>query len=71
MARNIMDKCIGKYCKVVTKEPGEERANVTSGIIKGIDHDGGFITIESKQGLGILNIKAIVAIKPKEQEKIV
>jgi len=38
---------------------------VVTGIVKDIDHDEGFITIESKQGLGILNIKSIVAIKPK------
>ncbi len=69
MAENILNKCVGRYCKIVTKEPGEEKANVITGIIKDIDHDGGFITIESKQGLGMLNIKTIVAIKPKEQEK--
>ncbi|MCK5261551.1 MAG: hypothetical protein KAJ44_05180 [Thermoplasmatales archaeon] len=69
MTRNIMDRCIGRYCKIVTKEPGEEKAIVVTGIVKDIDHDGGFITIESKQGLGMLNIKTIVAIKPKEQEK--
>ena len=62
-----MDKLIGKYCKIVTKEPGEEKANVVTGIVKDIDHDEGFITIESKQGLGILNIKSILAIKPKKQ----
>jgi len=65
MARNIMDRCIGRYCKIVTKEPGEEKASVVTGIVKDIDHDEGFITVESKQGLGILNIKSIVAIKPK------
>ena len=69
MTRNIMDRCVGRYCKIVTKEPGEEKAIVVTGIVKDIDYDEGFITIESKQGLGILNIKTIVAIKPKEQEK--
>jgi len=60
-----MDRCIGRYCKIVTKEPGEEKASEGTGIVKDIDHDEGFITIESKQGLGILNIKSILAIKPK------
>ena len=69
MTRNIIDRCMGRYCKIVTKEPGGERTNVTFGIIKDIDYDEGFITIESKQGLGMLNIKTIVAIKPMEQEK--
>ncbi len=65
MPGNIIDKCIGKYCKIVTKEPGEEKANVVTGIIKDIDHDEGFVTIESNQGVNCLNIKTIVAIKPR------
>ena len=65
MPGNIIDRCIGKYCKIVTKEPGEEKANVVTGIIKDIDHDEGFVTIESNQGVNCLNIKTIVAIKPK------
>ena len=62
MPGNIMNRCIGKYCKIVTKEPGEEKANVVTGIVKDIDHDEGFITVESKEGIGILNIKSIIAI---------
>ena len=65
MKRNSMDRLIGKYCKIVTKEPGEERSYVVTGMVKDIDHTAGFIIIESEQGPGCLNIKAIVAIKPK------
>ena len=65
MSGNIMDRCIGRYWKIVTKEPGKEKASVVTGIVKDIDHDEGFITVESKQGLGVLNIRSIVAIKPK------
>ena len=68
MPGNIMNRCIGKYCKIVTKEPGEDKACVVTGIVKDIDHDGGFITIESKQGTGLLNIKSIIAIKPRNKE---
>ena len=68
MPGNIMNRCIGKYCKIVTKEPGEEKANVVTGIVKDIDHDEGFITIESKEGTGMLNIKSIIAIKPRNKE---
>ncbi|GAH06509.1 unnamed protein product [marine sediment metagenome] len=67
MNGRCVDKLIGKYCKIVAKEPGEEKAGVVTGIVKDVDHDEGFITIESKQGLGILNIKSILAIKPKKQ----
>ena len=65
MKKNSMDRLIGKYCKIVTKEPGEERTHVVTGIVKEIAHDAGFIIIESNQGVGCLNIKTIVAIKPK------
>ncbi len=64
-----MDRLIGKYCKIITKEPGEDKSHVVTGLVKNIDHDDGFITIESWQGLGVLNIDTIIAIKPKKQEK--
>jgi hypothetical protein len=66
MKENSMDRLIGKYCKIVTKEPGEERLHVVTGIVKEIVHDEGFIVIESNQGVGCLNLKTIVAIKPKQ-----
>ena len=69
MTRNIVDRCIGKYCKIVTKEPGEDKSHVITGLVKNIDHDEGFLTIESSQGLGLLNIKTIVAIKPRSETK--
>ena len=65
MEKKCMDRLIGRHCKIVTKEPGEERAHVVFGMVKDIDQNAGFITIESEQGPDYLNIKAIVAIKPK------
>jgi hypothetical protein len=70
MKENSMDGLIGKYCKVVSKELGNEGSYVVIGIVKDIDHNAGFITIESNHGLGYLNIKSIVAIKPKERTRI-
>ena len=67
MNGKCVDRLIGKYCKIVTKEPGEKKANVVTGIVNEIDHEAGFIMIESSQGTGCLNIKTIVAIKPKEK----
>jgi len=66
-----MDRLIGRYCKIVTEELGDKRTHVVTGVVKDIDHDDRFITIESWQGLGVLNIDTIIAIKPKKQEKIV
>jgi len=65
MEKKCMDRLIGRHCKIVTKEPGEDRAYVYTGMVKDIDQDAGFIIIESEQGPDYLNIKAIVAIKPK------
>ena len=65
MDKKCVDKLIGKYCKIVTNEPGDDRSYVVIGIVKDIDHDAGFITVESTQGLGCLSINTIIAIKPK------
>ena len=70
MNEKCVDRLIGKYCKIITKEPGEDRANVVTGIIMEIDHDAGFIMIESTQGMGCLNINTIVAIKPRREMKL-
>ena len=59
-----MERLVGKYCKIVTKEPGEDRANVVTGILEDVDYKDGFIMVDSSQGLGCLRIDTIVAIKP-------
>ena len=59
-----MDRLVGKYCKIVTKEPGDQRVSVVTGILEEVDHKDGFILIDSSQGLGVLRINTIVAIKP-------
>lgn len=64
MEKKYLERLVGKYCKIVTKEPGEDRANVVTGTIEDIDYKDGFILIDSSQGLGCLRINTIVAIKP-------
>jgi flagellin FlaB len=64
-----MEKLVGKYCKIVTKEPGEERANVVSGILEDVDYTDGFILVDSSQGLGCLRIDTIIAIKPGKKHR--
>ena len=68
MEKKCMDKLIGKYCKIVTTEPGEETAHVVFGTVTRIDYDAGFIIIESNQGVGCLNMKIIEAIKPSSKK---
>ncbi|RLF57110.1 MAG: hypothetical protein DRN27_08385 [Thermoplasmata archaeon] len=67
MERKYVKRLVGKYCKIVTKEPGEQRASAIIGKIEEIDTDDGFVIIDSNQGLGCININTIVAIKPSSQ----
>ncbi len=69
MNGKCVDRLIGKYCKIVTKEPGVKKATIVTGVVNEVDHEAGFIMIESSQGVGCLNIKTIIAIKPKKKLK--
>jgi len=69
MEKKYMERLIGKYCKIVTKEPGEERANVITGTLEDVDYKDGFILVDSQQGLGCLRINTIIAIKPGNKYK--
>jgi len=64
-----MERLVGKYCKIVTKEPGEKRASVVTGTLEDVDYKDGFILVDSEQGLGCLSISTIVAIKPGNKHK--
>ncbi len=67
MKENSLDKLKGLHCKIVTQEPGEKRASVFYGEITEIDHEGGFIVVESGKGTGIINLKVVEAIKPTKK----
>lgn len=69
MERKYVKRLVGRYCKIVTKEPGEDRASAISGIIEDFDSKDGFLILDSEQGIGCLNISTIVAIKPAEHKK--
>ncbi len=69
MKEKYMGKLVGKYCKIVTREPGEERASVVTGILKDVDHEKGVLMIDSGQSLGCLSITTVIAIKPCDQEE--
>jgi len=64
MEKKYMERLVGRYCKIVTKEPGEDRASVVTGILEDVDYEDGFILVDSEQGLGCLRINTIIAIKP-------
>ncbi|MBS3778356.1 MAG: hypothetical protein KGY50_03575, partial [Candidatus Thermoplasmatota archaeon] len=67
MERKYVKRLVGKYCKIVTKEPGETRASAITGRIENFDSDDGFVFVDSDQGLGCFKINTIVAIKPSRQ----
>jgi hypothetical protein len=67
MREKCLDKMINKYCKIITKEPGEEKVHVIFGLVQDIDYDAGLLFIESNQGLGCINIETIEAIKPNNK----
>ena len=67
MERKYMERLKGRYCKIVTKEPGEQRASVVTGTLEDIDYEDGFILVDSEQGLGCLRINTVIAIKPGPQ----
>jgi archaeal flagellin FlaB len=70
MEKKYMERLVGKYCKIVTKEPGENRANVVTGILEDVDYKDGFILVDSNQGLGCLRIDTIIAIKPGHRHTV-
>jgi hypothetical protein len=67
MEEKCLDKMVNKYCKIITKEPGEDKVNVIFGMVLDIDYDAGLLFIESNQGIGCLNINYIEAIKPNNK----
>jgi flagellin FlaB len=69
MEKRYMERLVGKYCKIVTKEPGVERANVVTGVLEDVDYKDGFILVDSSQGLGCLRIDTIIAIKPGKKHR--
>jgi len=70
MVKRFMDELIGKYCKIVAREPRYNRAHVIFGILKNIDYDKRLVVIESNPGIKCLSMESIVAMKPKNQTRI-
>jgi hypothetical protein len=68
LTENTIEKLIGQYCKIVIEEPGKKKASVIYGFLKDVDHKKNFIIIESNEGLGIVNKKTVVAIKPTKKK---
>ena len=50
MNGKCVDRLIGKYCKIVTKEPGEKKATVVTGIVNNVDAS------PSQYGMSVKNV---------------
>ena len=69
MRENSIDRFIGKFCKIVVQEPGEDRVHIIYGEVTDIDHEAGFIIVESNEGTGIINLEVVDAIKPTKKKE--
>ena len=67
MNGNSLDRLKGRYCKIVTQEPGDYGVTVFYGEITDIDYEGGFIIVESEKGIGVINLEVVEAIKPAKK----
>ena len=56
MNKKYMKRFEGRFCKIVTKEPGEKRVSVVTGVLEDIDYEDGFILVDSEQGLSLIHI---------------
>jgi len=65
-----LESFIGIYCKIVTKERGDDRASVVIGTLEDVDYKDGFVLIDSEQGLGCLRINTIIAITHAQKHKL-
>ena len=70
MKEESLNRLLGKQCKIVTKEPGDEKNHIVIGVIKEIEYGEKLIIIESSYGTDCLNMQSIVAIKPWQQHNI-
>ena len=70
MKGESLNRLLGKQCKIVTKEQGDEKNHIVIGVIKEIEYDEKFIIIESSYGIGYPTLQSIVAIKPRQQGNI-
>jgi hypothetical protein len=67
--KNIIEKYLGKYCKIITKETSEGKTHAISGIIVNIDQDEDEIVVETFRGVFYLKIETILKIKPRRRLK--
>jgi len=63
MEPKYIERLVGKYCKIVIKEPGEKKGTVRIGLIENINYLDNSITVEIKEGENIVCVDNIIAIR--------
>lgn len=63
MEPKYIERLVGKYCKIVTKAPGERKGSVVIGLLENIDYLDNSIVIELREGEDIVHIDHIIAIR--------
>ena len=69
MKNDIIEKFLGKYCKIITQETREKKTHTITGIIADYDQDDDIIVIESTKGVFYLKVNTILKIKPRKRLK--
>ena len=64
MKSKYIEKLLGKYCKIITKNPGEKKGKVRIGFLEDINYLDNSIIIELKEGVDTIQVENIIAIRP-------
>ena len=63
--KDIIERFIDRYCKIVYKQEGDKKSTITGEVMD--LNNGGFILIENQDGVHYLNTRKIITIKPQEK----
>ncbi len=67
MKNDIIEKFLGKYCKIISKDIREKKTHAISGIIANFDQDDDLIVVETTKGVFYLKADTILNIKPRKK----
>jgi hypothetical protein len=63
MKPRYIEKLLGKYCKIITKKPGEKKGRVRIGFLEDINYLDNSVIIELKEGIDTIQVENIIAIR--------
>ena len=63
MEPKYIERLIGKYCKIITKTPGQKKGTVRIGMLEDVNYLDNCVTIELKEGTDTIQVDNIIAIR--------